>query len=123
MESFSEPLNESNTYFPKSNLEGQFGKSSVSGNGVSGGMLVKEFRMWTEQRSVKQISLYMHSQVDPTIKENSKLLHYLRLASASYKHLNFARFNPNFDFSKARRQPTKLLGDSYIYDYEVRSVW
>jgi hypothetical protein len=61
MESFSEPLNESNTYFPKSNLEGQFGKSSTSGNGVSGGMLIKEFRMWTEQRSVKQISLYMYS--------------------------------------------------------------
>jgi len=44
----TESLIEQPIYFPKSSLEGQFGKSTNAGKGVSGGLLIKEFRMWTE---------------------------------------------------------------------------
>jgi hypothetical protein len=53
-------------------------------------------------------------QLDPTAAENSSLVHYLRMGQSTNALKNFARFNPNHDFTGAI--------DSVIQgDYEYRS--
>jgi hypothetical protein len=85
-------------WFPKSSLIGIFGASKyVDFPGVNG-MMVKEFRLWTEQRTKKKLAMHRNSQLDPSNGDNARLLHYLRFGSANYNHRNFARYNPNFDY-------------------------
>jgi hypothetical protein len=44
------------TYFPENTLQGEIGKSSNYELPGVNGFMIKEFRMWTEQRTPEQIA-------------------------------------------------------------------
>jgi hypothetical protein len=85
-------------------MHGTFGKrsgpaytSSLGDTTMEDGFMLKELRIWTEQRDFENIYTQRSSQIDPIYYKNENLFFYLRLAESNGALVdpkNFARFNP-----------------------------
>lgn len=100
------PLKDSSNFFPQDSLQASFGLSTVSSPSKPiNGLLIKEVRYWSTQRTSEQIAQHRFSQIDPTIPSLAgNLLSYFSLASGDYNIENLAEMIPGKDLRQTSIQ-------------------